>query len=54
MVLDNAIIELIRKYGLSEVIASLCRAVNQRSATNSRCIFLFRKLNRVYEWWILK
>lgn len=54
MILDNTMAELIRKYGISEVIASLCRECNKRSAANSRYIFLFRKLNRIYEWWVLK
>lgn len=49
MILDRTMGELIRKYGIKEVLASLCRECSRDGQLN----VLFNKLNRVYEWYVL-
>lgn len=43
--LDDQVEELVRKHGIRDVLAALCRVTNGMGM-----LVLFRKLNRVYEW----
>lgn len=54
MILDNTIAYLIRKYGIKEVLAALCREAAKRGVNDKRYFVFVRKLNRVYEWLVLK
>lgn len=53
MILDNTMADLVRKYGMKEVLASLCRIALREADKVRKTPHLRNKLNRVYEWYVL-